>query len=419
MKSKFVKLFLGASTTALTAVSLSSCAATKTNLFGIYAPIVSNYTENTSTATTKDNSSASDTSKTTKPEAMKYTFNDFYFNNFGYASSSTLYAKNTSGDYSTLSNSYSSNSWVGVLYPIINYLDNLMDLYIAGFNGNIEESKAHPVLSTSESSSDNLLTQFIYSWSNSSKITNNSLVRFGITGVSLNFKSDASTNSSSKESSVTTTISSGLYPSDGYKLTYNKDKSTATYTSTVSFQIAVKLGYWNALTNNPKQNTLNSEEVKNAYSSSSWASNISDFKDSMYLVFNYSNLRTTLTYTKAQITGADSTTSITDSTTDITWKSQFNQLIPSFSFSTATTASKKETTSSSETTSSANAESTSTTPTLATLDNSAVSTAITSIKSLLTSSSLTTSKLNEEKDKYKNSLTLTSTAPTGFKYSNN
>lgn len=93
MKPKFIKLFLASSTVALTTVTLSSCAAQQVVQYGVYSPVLSNVPTNGDTDVTD----------------RQKTFKDFYFNNFGYSSTSSLYVKAAdSNNYSSVSNPYST-----------------------------------------------------------------------------------------------------------------------------------------------------------------------------------------------------------------------------------------------------------------------------------------------------------------------
>ncbi|MDE5774760.1 MAG: hypothetical protein K2H51_00315, partial [Malacoplasma sp.] len=85
MKRKFIKLLLSGSAVAFGTLTMSSCASSATNLFGIYASVDSNYDDKT-TVTTKDN----DNKEITVPAGYNGIFKGFKFNNFGFSANSSL-----------------------------------------------------------------------------------------------------------------------------------------------------------------------------------------------------------------------------------------------------------------------------------------------------------------------------------------
>lgn len=366
MKSKFMKLFLGTSAVALTTITLSSCASTKTTQYGIYSLVKSDSPSN-------EDSNAD----------RQKTFSGFYFNNFGYSTSSTLYAESTEGNYASLSNSYSSAAWSGVVFPLLNYIKYLSDLYTLGFKKDSNDWKSDIItLDSSNSSKSSLLNQFIYSWANVVSKGKKSL-KFGIVRVGLKFNT-----------SITDASTNNVFPVKDSQLKYDKDKSTATFESTTSFQIAVKLGYWNSAQNNPKQGLASEDTIKkDVESTGSWDSSLVTTNE-MYLVLNYSNVKLNLTYSKSDISKYDE--SVTFDSDSITWTDKLNSssIVPTFTFSG--TNSSNDTLPSS-------------------IDNTSVNSSIVSIGNILNSSSFDSEKVNSEKAKYSKSLTLSDTAPSNFK----
>ncbi|RXY96287.1 hypothetical protein D8X55_04170 [Malacoplasma penetrans] len=388
MKPKFIKLFLASSTVALTTVTLSSCAAQQVVQYGVYSPVLSN-------APTDGDTEVTDRQKT---------FKNFYFNNFGYSSTSTLYAKATdTNNYSSFSNTYSAASWLGVMFPLVNYINYLSNLYYLGFNSNNNNWKKEIINVSSASDIEN---QFIYSLANTTSKGKSSL-KFGVVGVALNFTTSTT---SQNGGSNGTTSNNSIYPAKDSKLKFKKSDSTLTFESTSTFQLAVKLGYWNSSSNNPTQNLATVDQIKSEVSRvGSWDSSYV-MTDSMYLVSNYSNVKLNLTYQTSKVKEADSSQSTTidglsEDGKEFTWTENLAKasLTPTFSFSGSSSSS-----------SNGGSSGTSNTPALTTLDNSSVNTAVVSIASLLSSSSFNLENINKEKEKYLHSLTLSKEVPSSF-----
>lgn len=389
MKPKFIKLFLASSTVALTTVTLSSCAAQQVVQYGVYSPVLSNVPTNGDTHVTD----------------RQKTFKDFYFNNFGYSSTSSLYVKATdSNNYSSVSNPYSAAAWLGVMFPLVNYVNYLSNLYYLGFSSTNENWKKE-IINVDSSSSD-ILNQFIYSLANTTSKGKSSL-KFGVVGVALNF----TTNSTSQNGGSSGTSNDSIYPKKDSKLKFKKSDSTLTFESTSTFQLAVKLGYWNSSSNNPTQNLATVDQIKSEVNKvGSWDSNYVN-TDSMYLVLNYSGVKLNLTYQTSKVKEADKDQSssidgLSDGA-DFTWTENLTKasLTPTFSFSGSSANSSNG---------SSSGGTTSNTPTLTTLDNSSVNTAVVSIASLLSSSTFNLENINKEKEKYLHSLTLSKSVPSAF-----
>ena len=295
MSKIFFKSSVAFSFLALTGVSLSSCSSS-VSFYGRYAPITSNYKDDLKSQTvTTDSSDSSNNVEANKSLGYEYAFDGYEFNNFGYSTNSSLV---TTSDNSTIISGFAGGVWTNIIYPMATYITSLSNLYIMDYKtGDLSTLTSHPVIYTNDSSNNDLLTQFVYSWANVATVgkttTNTSKsIKFGISGVQFKFTN----NSSSSGSTSTTTqdsgssdITSGFFPRKDCTLTVDKDKDTATYKPTLSFQIQFKLSYWdptNSKVNSGYYSNLN--DIQNKVKDSS----IYDFSNSvkhtdLYLTLNY------------------------------------------------------------------------------------------------------------------------------------
>lgn len=433
MKKILFKSSLGFAFVAITSVSLSSCT-TSVNFFGHYAPVTSNYKDSlvTQSETSTDGSAstvADSTTETGKSLGYEYAFSGYEFNNFGYSSSSSMIS---TSDNSTVfaAASYAGEVWRDIIYPSMAYVTSLGNLYIMGYKtGDISNLTSHPVITTNNSATataakndttntnDALINQFVYSWANASSVgkstTNNSdSIRFGISGVQFKFatinngSSTGGSGTASQDTNSTTNnqITTGFFPRKDSKLKVDKDKNTATFDSTVNFQIQFKLGYWDPTDSKPTSGFYsNVDDIKNKVKQSS----VYDYSNyitnaNLYLTLNYT-FKTTLTYTYSTLKSKDSSienitstaaedSSSTTTPTEITWTDKLTNaaLIPAITF-TATANSS----------SSAGVNE---------LTGTTMGTYASEIATLIDSSANDQSKIVAEKDKLKNSLLLSTSS---------
>lgn len=417
MSKIFFKSSVAFSFLALTGVSLSSCSSS-VSFYGRYAPITSNYKDDLKSQNVDDSSNSSDSSN--KVEAGKslgyeYAFDGYEFNNFGYSTNSSLV---TTSDNSTIISGFAGGVWTNIIYPMATYITSLSNLYIMDYKtGDLSTLTSHPVIYTNDSSNNDLLTQFVYSWANVATVgkttTNTSKsIKFGISGVQFKFTnnstSSGSTSTTSQDSS-SSDITSGFFPRKNCTLTIDKDKDTATYKPTLSFQIQFKLSYWdptNSKVNSGYYSSLN--DIQNKVKDSS----IYDFSNSvkhidLYLRLNY-NFSTVLTYSYSNLKKIDSSienssaTSSTSASTDtstsntIKWTDKLTNaaIVPTITFTGNTPTSTTAKTASS----------------LSTIDATAMGNQASAISDLIESPNNDHSKVSAKKDELKNSLELTTTS---------
>ncbi|MDE5949792.1 MAG: hypothetical protein K2G54_02865 [Malacoplasma sp.] len=308
MKRKFIKLLLSGSAVAFGTLTMSSCASTATNLFGIYANVDSNYDDNTTVTIVQEGEDGKDGEEKIIPAGYKGIFKGFKFNNFGFSSGSSLIST-INQDEDPLSYSYSSHSWNDFMFPLLNYTISLSDLYNMDFSGgDITSLKNHPII---KSDNDNLLEQFVYSWANVLS-KGKETIRFGVTAIktkvtnpSESFFPQVSSTSSSNDTTDTTE-----QDSNASKLvwTWDDDKQESgkyTYTSTNNFQIGFQFGYWNAANDNVNQGQSSKEDLINMIKKTgSWSSekdfNVENIKENMWLVLNF-NFSLTLSYSEEKV----------------------------------------------------------------------------------------------------------------------
>ncbi|MDE7099749.1 MAG: hypothetical protein K2N99_00830, partial [Malacoplasma sp.] len=378
MKRKFIKLLLSGSAVAFGTLTMSSCASSATNLFGIYASVDSNYDDKT-TVTTKDN----DNKEITVPAGYNGIFKGFKFNNFGFSANSSLIPDQTiiNQENDSLSSIYFSHSWQDFMFPLLNYTISLSDLYNMDFSGgDITNLKSHSIITCSD---ENLLEQFIYSWANVLSKGKES-IRFGVTSI----KTKVTNPSESFFPQVSTSSGSDAtqQDSDSSKLvwTWDDDKQETgmyTYTSQNSFQIGFEFGYWNAANDNANQGQSSKEDVINmVQKTGSWSSannfNVENIKTNMWLVLNF-NFSLTLSYSEnSVIESKNENTAQENNHQDIVWTDELkNKTIPPiFSF---TDKDKK-------------------------IDIKSTSESVKTISDLIKSDSYDTEKVNNTKDKYLN-----------------
>lgn len=379
MKKKIIKLLFSGSAVALGTLTMSSCASSAQNLFGIYAEVYSNYQDNTMI-----NVGENESEKTSA--GYSDIFNGFKFNNFGFSSSSSIIPTQESESNSDLS-IYSSYSWQTVLYPLLDYTINLSNLFNMDFrDGNIDGLKEYEIISSSD---NDLLEQFIYSWANVLSKGKES-IRFGVTKIGIKV-----TNSNqSFFPQVSTDSTSG---SNNNKLVWDENISEGgmyTYKSNNTFKIGFKFGYWNAANNNPNQGTLSIDKVKEmilktgSWSSSEKTFNIDPIKDSMWLTLNF-DFSLTLAYSENDLktntedsnkNDVDTNNNDSNEHPDVTWTEilRDKQIVPIFFFND----SKNE------------------------LNINKTSESSKEISELINSDKYDSAKINDTKNKYKNQITL-------------
>ncbi|MDE6429248.1 MAG: hypothetical protein K2K18_01910, partial [Malacoplasma sp.] len=336
MKNKFFKLLLSGFAITFGTLTMSSCASSATNLFGIYAEATSNYNDTTTVTEKKDGT------ETSVSAGYSGIFGGFKFNNFGFSSNSPLLpSKQDDASNNPNSLTYSAHAWQDFIFPLLSYTVSLSDLYNMGFSDKTINLKETPIISSSD---DSLLEQFIYSWANVLSKGKES-IRFGITSIRTKVKES----SKSFFPQVSSTTSTDTTQQNDNKLTWTwddeekKETGMYTFTSTNTFQIGFEFGYWNAANDNPDQGQSNIEDVKNMINKTgSWSSaknfNVEQIKQNMWLILNF-DFSLTLSYSENQVVenlqdSDKQNENKENSHQDITWTEELKNknISPIFSF---------------------------------------------------------------------------------------
>lgn len=251
-------------------VTLASCSATQVSQYGYNAIVTSDYAD--------------------ENVDMKKTFTGFKFNNENLLSVKLVDE-----------NDYSKIGWSNILFPLLSASEAIINLFIV--NNSFDSNN-----SVIENSDSAILHEFLLASKNVLNQGRTNQIKFGVTQVKTSFKDSTPTqpatpsnNGKTGEMSTTpSTQTNSVYARENTDLTVgtkeNEEKKIAYYDSFLTFTFSMEFGYWSSSVNDPNQQLLSIDTVKNyVVENKAWDEGVVPKHDKFVLDFKY-NMKIRATY---------------------------------------------------------------------------------------------------------------------------